>query len=279
MRRVSCGARFPGSWGGGAAVPRFIVLFKYPGPCRKFEIQPVENTPVEILVVDDDPVACARLKAYFTAEGYAVFVANDGGGMWRVLDSEAISVVLLDVGLPGKDGLELARELRAHDEGLGIILVSGRGDDVDKIVGLESGADDYVTKPFNSRELLARVKIVLRGLRGRGSKGGGSGSIRFGRWSFDIAHRRLQGSDGKREILTRGEFDLLAALASHPGVVLSRERLMQTVSHRSWDPNDRTIDVLISRLRDKLEDDPRHPEIITTVRGEGYVLIAGDGGR
>ena len=99
-------------------MPRFIVLFKYPGPCRKFEIQPVENTPVEILVVDDDPVACARLKAYFTAEGYAVFVANDGGGMWRVLDSEAISVVLLDVGLPGKDGLELARELRAHDEGL-----------------------------------------------------------------------------------------------------------------------------------------------------------------
>lgn len=237
----------------------------------------MENTPVEILVVDDDPVACARLKAYFSAEGYAVFVARDGGEMQRVLDSEAISVVLLDVGLPGKDGLELARELRARDDGLGIILVSGRSDDVDKIVGLESGADDYVTKPFNSRELLARVKIVLRGLRGRASKG--SGSIRFGRWTFDIAHRRLQGSDGKREILTRGEFDLLAALASHPGVVLSRERLMQTVSHRAWDPNDRTIDVLISRLRDKLEDDPRHPEIITTVRGEGYVLIAGDEGR
>lgn len=234
----------------------------------------MENSPVEILVVDDDPVACARLKAYFSAEGYAVFVANDGGGMWRILDSEAISVVLLDVGLPGKDGLELARELRAHDEGLGIILVSGRSDDVDKIVGLESGADDYVTKPFNSRELLARVKIVLRGLRGRGPKGGGA-LVSFGRWTFDIAHRRLQGRDGKREILTRGEFDLLAALASHPGVVLSRERLMQNVSHRAWDPNDRTIDVLISRLRDKLEDDPKRPEIITTVRGEGYVLIAG----
>lgn len=236
----------------------------------------MENTPVEILVVDDDPVACARLKAYFSAEGYTVFVASDGGGMWRTLDSEAISVVLLDVGLPGKDGLELARELRAHDEGLGIILVSGRSDDVDKIVGLESGADDYVTKPFNSRELLARVKIVLRGLRGRGPKGGGA-LVSFGRWTFDIAHRRLQGRDGKREILTRGEFDLLAALARHPGVVLSRERLMQNVSHRAWDPNDRTIDVLISRLRDKLEDDPRRPEIITTVRGEGYVLIAGSG--
>ena len=107
----------------------------------------------------------------------------------------------------------------------------------------------------------------------------GAGGRAADRDETRIAHRRLQGSDGKREILTRGEFDLLAALAGHPGVVLSRERLMQTVSHRSWDPNDRTIDVLISRLRDKLEDDPKHPEIITTVRGEGYVLIAGDGGR
>ena len=232
----------------------------------------MENTPVEILVVDDDPVACARLKAYFSAEGYAVFVANDGGGMWRILDSEAISVVLLDVGLPGKDGLELARELRAHDEGLGIILVSGRGDDVDKIVGLESGADDYVTKPFNSRELLARVKIVLRGLRGRGPKGGGGETISFGRWTFDIAHRRLQGSDGKREILTRGEFDLLAALARQLGTAVERERLMQQVFHRSWDPSDRTVDVLVARLREKLEKDPRHPELIVTVRGVGYLL-------
>ena len=229
--------------------------------------------PVELLVVDDDPITCSRLKSYFSAEGYDVLVAHNGQEMWNTLDRHEISVVFLDVGLPGKDGLELARELRAHDEGLGIILVSGRTDDVDKIVGLESGADDYVTKPFNSRELLARLKIVLRGARGRAPRQS-SHVVSFGRWIFDLHHRRLTNQDGRQEVLTRGESELLTALASHPGTVLSRERLMQNVSHRAWDPNDRTIDVLISRLRDKIEHDPKRPEVITTVRGEGYVLIA-----
>jgi DNA-binding response OmpR family regulator len=127
-------------------------------------LQYVENI-IQILVVDDDPVTCTRLKGYFSTEGYDMFVAHNGQDMWDVLNRQAIAVVLLEVGLPGKDGLELARELRAHSDELGIILVSGRSDDVDKIVGLESGANDYVTKPFNSRELLARVKIVLRGSR------------------------------------------------------------------------------------------------------------------
>lgn len=231
----------------------------------------MENA-IQLLVVDDDNITCTRLKGYFTGEGYEVFVARNGNEMWNVLNSQEISLVLLDVGLPGKDGLELARELRAHDDGLGIILVSGRSDDVDKIVGLESGANDYVTKPFNSRELLARVKIVLRGVRARGSKQK-TDIVSFGSWSFDIARRRLMDSDGRQEVLTRGESELLCALASHPGVVLSRERLMVHVSHRSWDPGDRTIDVLISRLRDKLEADPRKPELIETVRGEGYILI------
>lgn len=231
----------------------------------------MENA-IQLLVVDDDNITCARLKGYFTGEGYEVFVARNGNEMWNVLNFQEISVVLLDVGLPGKDGLELARELRAHDDGLGIILVSGRSDDVDKIVGLESGANDYVTKPFNSRELLARIKIVLRGVRARGSKQK-TDIVSFGSWSFDIARRRLMDSDGRQEVLTRGESELLCALASHPGVVLSRERLMVHVSHRSWDPGDRTIDVLISRLRDKLEADPRKPELIETVRGEGYILI------
>jgi len=235
----------------------------------------VENA-IQLLVVDDDNITCARLKGYFSGEGYEVFVAHNGNEMWNILNSQDISVVLLDVGLPGKDGLELARELRAHDDGLGIILVSGRTDDVDKIVGLESGANDYVTKPFNSRELLARVKIVLRGVRARGSARGSkqkSDIVSFGRWSFDIARRRLMDADGRQEVLTRGESELLCALASHPGVVLSRERLMVHVSHRSWDPGDRTIDVLISRLRDKVETDPRKPALIETVRGEGYILI------
>ncbi|NMG32506.1 two-component system response regulator TorR [Aromatoleum evansii] len=234
----------------------------------------IENRPARLLVVDDDPVTRARLEAYFSNEGYEMLAVSNGEDMWRTLQAEPIDVVLLDVGLPGKDGLELARELRAHDERLGIILVTGRSDEIDKIVGLESGADDYVTKPFNARELLARVKIILRGNRNRPATQERS-AYRFGGWTLEVGHRRLVASDGSRESLTRGEFELLASFVRRPGVVLSRERLMQTVSHRAWDPNDRTIDVLISRLREKLEDDPRNPELIVTVRGEGY-LFAGD---
>jgi two-component system torCAD operon response regulator TorR len=232
----------------------------------------VEHSPVKLLVVDDDPITCKRLEAYFMAEGYVVFLAHNGQEMWQVLNRQDIAVLLLDVGLPGKDGLELARELRARDELLGIILVSGRDDDVDKIVGLESGADDYVTKPFNARELLARVKIVLRGAR-RQSTRPVRQNLSFGRWQFDVSQRRLSDQDGQQEVLTRGELEVLSALATHPGEVLSRERLMQNVSHRSWDPGDRTIDVLISRLRDKLEEDPKKPKLIVTVRSEGYVLM------
>lgn len=234
----------------------------------------MENSPVKLLVVDDDPITCKRLEAYFTAEGYVVFLAHNGQEMWQVLASQDVAVLLLDVGLPGKDGLELARELRARDDVIGIILISGHDDDVDKIVGLESGADDYVTKPFNARELLARVKIVLRSAR-RQHQARIHTSLTLGRWHFDLKQRRLLDPQGQQEVLTRGELELLSALASHPGTVLSRERLMQNVSHRAWDPGDRTIDVLISRLRDKLEDDPKKPKLIVTVRSEGYVLMQG----
>jgi DNA-binding response OmpR family regulator len=232
----------------------------------------VEHSPVKLLVVDDDPITCKRLEAYFMAEGYVVFLAHNGQEMWQVLNRHDIAVLLLDVGLPGKDGLELARELRARDDVLGIILVSGRDDDVDKIVGLESGADDYVTKPFNARELLARVKIVLRGARRQATQRARA-SLSFGRWLFDLSQRRLLDPQGQQVVLTRGELEVLSALATHAGDVLSRERLMQNVSHRSWDPGDRTIDVLVSRLREKLEDDPKKPRLIVTVRSEGYVLM------
>lgn len=230
-----------------------------------------------LLVVDDDPLTCSRIKAYFEQEGYAVFVASNGDEMWDCLRQQQIDVVLLDIGLPGRDGLELARELRAQNSRIGLILVTGRQDEIDKIVGLESGADDYVTKPFNARELLARVKIVLRRLRDLQASSQSSNQIRIGCWTLDLGHRRLTAVDGRRENLTRGEFDLLATLARQPGVAVGRERLMQVVFHRSWDPSDRTIDVLVSRLRDKLEQDPRHPELIVTIRGEGY-LLSGDVG-
>lgn len=225
-----------------------------------------------LLVVDDDPLTCTRVKAYFEHEGYEVLVASNGDEMGQCLREHQVDVVLLDIGLPGRDGLELARELRAQNSRIGLLLVSGRNDDIDKIVGLESGADDYVTKPFNARELLARVKIVLRRLRDLQAPLQSGRQLRIGHWVLDLGHRRLSSTDSRRENLTRGEYDLLAVLARHPGMAIGRERLMQAVFHRSWDPSDRTIDVLVSRLRDKLEQDPRHPELIVTIRGEGYLL-------
>lgn len=231
----------------------------------------IPNRPPRLLVVDDKPVTRARLEAYFSKEGYMVSTAQDGDTMRRMLASGGIDVVLLDVGLPGVDGLELARDLRAKDDHIGIIFVTSRCDDIDKIVGLESGADDYVTKPFNSRELLARVKIVLRAQRCR-PVAQTRNVLSFKGWTLDMTRRCLVNPKGNGEQLTRGEFELLATLVRHPGVALSRERLTHTVCRRPWHPNDRTIDVLISRLREKLEDDPKAPQFIVTVRGEGYLF-------
>lgn len=228
--------------------------------------------PAHLLVVDDDLVACTRQQHYFEAQGFHVSVAHDGQAMWRIVNAQPPALVLLDVGLPGKDGLDLARELRAHDDYLGIILVTARDDDVDKIVGLESGANDYVTKPFNSRELLARVKIVLRETWRRRPVHEGT-QRSFGRWTLDLIQRSLYDEHGKRAALPRGEMAILAALAERPGMVLDRGRLMEQVSMRSDNVSERTVDVLISRLRRRLETDPHRPESIVTVRGEGYVLL------
>ena len=228
--------------------------------------------PAHLLVVDDDLVACTRQRHYFETQGFQVSVAHDGTEMWRIVNAQSPALILLDVGLPGKDGLDLARELRAYDDYLGIILVTARDDDIDKIVGLESGANDYVTKPFNSRELLARVKIVLRETWQR--RPAHNGAIRqFGHWTLDLMRRSLYDEQGRRIVLPRGEMAILAALAQRPGTVLTRHRLMDEVSDRAEDASERTVDVLISRLRRRLEADPRHPELIITVRGEGYLLL------
>lgn len=228
--------------------------------------------PIQLLVVDDDLLTCARHQAYFESQGYAVSVAHHGDAMWRIIQDQAVELVLLDVGLPGKDGLELARELRAYDNNLGIILVSARDDDIDKIVGLESGANDYVTKPFNSRELLARVKIVLRATQQQQASLTGTRRY-FGPWSLNITHRTLQGRDGKQLMLPRGEMDLLSTLALAPGAILSRDQLMDSISQQASKVSGRTVDVLVSRLRHKLEDDPRNPQWIITIRNQGYVLM------
>lgn len=232
----------------------------------------MNDIPVHLIVVDDDLVACTRSQHYFETHGYRVSVAHNGAQMWRIMAAQPAALILLDIGLPGKDGLELARELRAHDDYLGIILVTARDDDIDKIVGLESGANDYVTKPFNSRELLARVKIVLRETHQR--RPDNSDSLRqIGRWTLNLAQRFIVNGEGERLMLSRGEMEILVALARHPGMVLSRHQLMHHVSNRPDEASDRTIDVLISRLRRKLETDPQNPELIVTLRGEGYILF------
>ena len=179
-------------------------------------------------------------------------------------------LVLLDINLPGQDGLTLARELRVRDPAIGIILLTSRNDDIDKIVGLELGADDYVTKPFNPRELLARVKSLLR--RAASRHDGEDETFRFAGWTLDLRRRRLCDPQGADVALTRGEFELLALLVRNAGEVINRDRLTRAISGHDWSPQDRSADVLVRRLRTKLDPPDRPDSLITTVRGEGYRL-------
>ena len=224
-----------------------------------------------ILVVEDDEVTRAKLAGYLEAAGHRVTEAADGEEMWRVQERDPAELILLDINLPGEDGLDLTRRVRSRSK-VGIILVTGRTDAVDRIVGLEIGADDYVTKPFDPRELLARVKALLR--RTAGAAQAGVPTRRFAGWSFNLTARKLLSPDGRTLALTRAEYELLRALVEHPGEVMSRDRLLANVTHRTWDPSDRTIDVLVRRLRQKLEPDPTDPDIIVTAHGEGYVFAA-----
>ncbi|UXI02525.1 two-component system response regulator TorR [Photobacterium sp. TY1-4] len=233
-----------------------------------------------ILVVEDEVVTRAKLVGYFENEGYQVSEADSGERMREIMANERIDLVMLDINLPGEDGLLLTRELRSRSE-VGIILVTGRVDSIDRIVGLEMGADDYVTKPFELRELLVRVKNLLWriGLAEKARIKGAvspqdSHIISFGHWQFDINRRALT-HHGEPVKLTKAEYELLVAFSSHPNVVLSRERILNMLSHRVEAPNDRTIDVLIRRMRAKMETDPKNPQIFVTVHGEGY-MFAGD---
>ncbi|WP_104398858.1 two-component system response regulator TorR [Vibrio penaeicida] len=233
-----------------------------------------------VLVVEDDVVTRSKLVGYFQNEGYHVSEAESGEQMRAILAEQSVDLVMLDINLPGEDGLMLTRELRSQSD-IGIILVTGRTDSIDKIVGLEMGADDYVTKPFELRELLVRVKNLLwrisaaRLAPAKEDKKEESGQlIRFGEWTFDIQRRALS-RNGEPVKLTKAEYELLVALSSHPNKVLSRERILNMISHRVDAPNDRTIDVLIRRMRAKMEFDPKNPQIFVTVHGEGY-MFAGD---
>ena len=229
-----------------------------------------------ILVVDDDPRICRLLNRFLTVEGYVVDSAPNGHVMLRALRSEPFDLVILDLRLPGgEDGLSLARRMRAETNAA-LIMLTGRSDAVDKVIGLELGADDYVTKPFDRRELLARIRSVLRRSAVRESEtqtGARGGSVvRFCEWTVDLNQREVLSPEGTVVELTFHEFELLAALVNRPQRVVSRDQILELISNRHWQPYDRSIDVLIGKLRRKLSDDPRHPRLIKTVRGVGYMF-------
>ncbi len=229
-----------------------------------------------VLVVDDDPRICRLLVRILSSEAFDVESASDGASMWCSLETRPCDLVILDLRLPGdEDGLILARKLRAGSD-VALIMLTGRSDNVDKVVGLELGADDYVTKPFDPRELLARIRSVLRRSAPRraipAGLDTGSTVVAFSGWSLDLGRRELTSPIGAPVELTSYEFELLAVLARRPGQTLSRDQILELIANRNWNPNDRSIDVLVGKLRRKLNDDPRAPRLIKTVRSVGYMF-------
>jgi DNA-binding response OmpR family regulator len=238
----------------------------------------MEDRADTILVVDDDPGLRELLRDYLGANGFAVLEAGDGAAMKQVLASARPDLIILDLMLPGEDGLTLARWLRSHGS-LPVIMLSARGEEIDRVVGLEVGADDYLPKPFSPRELLARIRAVLR-RRGAGPAETGAAptaSYSFGPYRLDVGAHRLT-RDGAEVPVTTAEFALLRVFAEHPSRVLSRDMLMDLLKGYDRAPFDRSIDVRITRLRRKIEDDPAAPVYIRTVRGEGYLFSPKGGG-
>jgi two-component system, OmpR family, response regulator len=236
------------------------------------------NSGIGILIVDDDDKVSNMLKGYLSSEGFQAIAVSNGRELREQLKVEQIDLVLLDLGLPGEDGLTLARELRSMSN-IGIIMLTGRGDVIDRVVGIEIGADDYIAKPFHLRELLARIKAVLRRMhRGNEAGEGGNGMdgsvFAFGNWKLFLNQRRLVNAEGHDVVLTSGEFDMLAAFVRNAGRVLSRDQLLDITRGQGWAAVDRTIDTQIARLRKKIEPDTRRPVLIKSVRGVGYLFAA-----
>ncbi len=278
----------------------------FAGPCPVHTGRPACATPAlflaHIAILDDEPDITQMLGNYLRGHGYRVSELHGGAALADLMGRDPPALVLLDLGLPGEDGLAIARTLRQASQHIGLVIVTGRGDAVDKVVGLEIGADDYITKPFDLRELLARAKAVLRRLapaEAAGGEGQGIGHsisinhglgnnvlapasppepprqrLVFAGFTLDPAARCLLGRDGNEVALTTGEFDLLWVLLQHPGRVLSRDTLLERSRGRDSVPFDRTVDVQIGRLRKKLQDDSQDPQIIKSVRGAGYILAA-----
>jgi two-component system OmpR family response regulator len=226
-----------------------------------------------VLVVDDDPSIRTMLSEYLSEHGYEVALAASGKEMRSELERAVPAAVLLDIGLPGEDGLTLARFVRERYD-VAIIMVTGAGDVVDRVAGLEVGADDYIAKPFDPRELRARLKSVLRRIEPRAERPGGKESrVSVGRCFLDMKSRQLTDGRGAEIPLTAMEFDLLKAFIERPNQVLSRDQLLTLTRNREWEPFDRSIDIRITRLRRKVEADPDRPKAIRTVRGAGYMYV------
>ena len=233
------------------------------------------NRVDKILVVDDDARIRDLLRRYLSHEGFEEMIAEDGKGLQRILLRETVDLIVLDLMMPGEDGLSICRRLRASNDRTPIIMLTAKGEDVDRIVGLEVGADDYIGKPFNPRELLARIHAVLRRRPPQEAPGAPSGEnevVTFGPFTFDMSTRVLT-KDGEELPLTTGEFAMLKTLVRHPRQPLSREKLALLARGREFEPFDRSLDVQVSRLRKLVEVDPAAPRYIQTVWGVGYVFV------
>ncbi len=229
-----------------------------------------------ILIVDDDREIRSLVAQFLKKHGYRVTPAADGREMMHLMEKGRFDLIVLDLMLPGEDGLSLCRRVRAESS-LPIIMLTAMGEEMDRIIGLEMGADDYLPKPFNPRELLARIKAVLRRAADRGATAASTDVAArvFDGWRLDTVKRELRAPDGALVPLTAGEFELLSAMVERAGQVLSRDQLLDLTRGRDAAPFDRSVDVLISRLRRKIESDPKEPSIIKTVRGGGYILSSG----
>lgn len=227
----------------------------------------------QILIVEDEIVTRNTLKSVFEAEGYDVLEATDGNEMHAILDSQTIHLVIMDINLPGKNGLMLARELRENTD-IALMFLTGRDNEVDKILGLEIGADDYITKPFNPRELTIRARNLLQRTMAEKDKhkeaSQSSDNYRFNGWTLDVNSRSLLNPEGVQIKLPRSEFRALLHFCENPGKIQTREDLLKRMTGRDLKPHDRTVDVTIRRIRKHFEDHLNTPEIIVTIHGEGY---------
>ncbi len=232
------------------------------------------SNSIKILVVDDDADLRWMVNKYLSKYDFAVTLAEDGIQMREALDKDSFDLAILDVNLPGEDGLSLAQYLR-NNYTIGIIMLSAAAEVFDRIVGLEMGADDYVTKPFEPRELLARVKSVLRRAQvAENTEEDKTGNrVRFGEFCLNLESHQLLDKNNESIALTSMEFDLLKAFAENPNKVLNRDQLLNLSHNRDWDPFDRSIDIRITRIRRKIEAEPSKPQIIKTVRGVGYIFV------